>query len=101
MNSDFNRTSAFYYDGHYDPAMTHLDCLTSGIQPFGEGFNLGPLMQPAFKGKVLVVTGQKDPTLCRITPMDWSAYKDTRVMSVNAAFSGKYWVRLLYATVRA
>ena len=86
MNSEFNRTSAFYYEGHYDPLIPHLDYLTSGSQPLGEGFNLGPPSQPAFKGKVLVVTGTKDPAICGFTPVEQCAYNDTRVKGVDGAF---------------
>ena len=88
MNSELNRTDAFYYQGHYDPEIPHLDYLTQGVQPIGEGFNLGPSTQPAFKGKVLVVTGQKDPAVCGFTPVEQCAYNDTRVRGVGRAFSG-------------
>ena len=88
MNSEYNRTSAFYYAGHYDPELAHLDFLTEGTQPLGEGFNLGPPTQPAFKGKVLVVTGQKDPAVCKFTPLEQFAYNDTVVRWVNDTFSG-------------
>ena len=88
MNTEYNRTSAFYYAGHYDPLIPHLDYLTQGNQPIGEGFNLGPQTQPAFKGKVLVVTGQKDPAICGFTPVDECAYNDTRVRGVGTGFSG-------------
>ena len=88
MNSEFNRTSAFYYQGHYDPKIPHLDYLTQGAQPIGEGFNLGRSTQPAFKGKVLVVTGQKDPAVCSFTPVDQCAYNNTRVRGVGTAFAG-------------
>ena len=88
MNSELNRTSAFYYEGHYDPLIPHLDYLTAGSQPIGEGFNLGPSTQPAFKGKVLVVTGQKDPAVCGFTPVEQCAYNDTRIVGVDKAFSG-------------
>ena len=87
MNSEFNRTSAFYYEGHYDPVIPHLDYLTAGSQPIGEGFNLGPPTQPAFKGKVLVVTGQKDPAVCGFTPVEQCAYNETKIVGVNKAFS--------------
>lgn len=87
MNSEFNRTSAFYYAGHYNPKIPHLDYLTEGPQPLGEGFNLGPQMQPAFKGKVLVITGQKDPAICGFTPVDQCPYNDTRILGVDKAFS--------------
>ena len=70
MNSKLNRTSAFYYRGHYDPTNAQLDYLTSGSQPLGEGFNLGPPTQPASKGKVLVMTRLKDPAVCGFTPVD-------------------------------
>ena len=88
MNSEFNRTSAFYYKGHYDPSIPHLDYLTSGPQPLGEGFNLGRPTQPAFKGKVLVVTGTKDPAICGFTPVEQCVYNDTRVKGVDKAFEG-------------
>ena len=88
MNSELNRTSAFYYEGHYDPVIPHLDYLTAGSQPIGEGFNLGPPTQPAFKGKVLVVTGQKDPAVCGFTPVEQCAYNDSRIVGVDTAFSG-------------
>ena len=88
MNSELNRTSAFYYQCHYDPKIPHLDYLTQGVQPIGEGFNLGPSTQPAFKGKVLVVTGQKDPAVCGFTPVEQCAYNDTRVRGVGTAFGG-------------
>ena len=88
MNSELNRTSAFYYEGHYDPVIPHLDYLTAGSQPIGEGFNLGPPTQPAFKGKVLVVTGQKDPAVCSFTPVEQCAYNDSRIVGVDKAFSG-------------
>lgn len=87
MNSEFNRTSAFYYIGHYDPEIPHLDYLTEGSVPLGEGFDFGALVQPAFKGKVLVVTGQKDPAICGFTPVNECAYNTTRVVGVDAAFS--------------
>lgn len=86
MNSEYNRTSAFYYPEHYDPEIPHLDYLTSGSQPLGEGFNLGPQTQPAFRGKVLVVTGQKDPAICGFTPVDECTYNATRVVGVDKAF---------------
>ena len=88
MNSELNRTSAFYYEGHYDLVIPHLDYLTAGSQPIGEGFNFGPSTQPAFKGKVLVVTGQKDPAVCGFTPVEQCAYNETRVVDVDKAFSG-------------
>ena len=88
MNSEYNRTSAFYYPEHYDPLIPHLDYITEGVQPLGEGFNLGPQVQPAFKGKLLVVTGQKDPAICGFTPVNECAYNDTRVRAVDGAFSG-------------
>ena len=87
MNSEFNRTSAFYYANHYDPEIPHLDYLSSGSVPLGEGFNLGPQTQPAFKGKVLVVTGTKDPAICGFTLVDECVYNDTRVRAVNEAFA--------------
>ncbi|MCJ1460777.1 hypothetical protein MMC28_011159 [Mycoblastus sanguinarius] len=87
MNSEFNRTSAFYYVGHYDPEIPRLDYLTAGSVPLGEGFTLGPATQPAFQGKVLVVTGQKDPAICGFTPVDQCAYNNTPVLGVNTAFS--------------
>ncbi|KAL8823923.1 MAG: hypothetical protein Q9191_005443, partial [Dirinaria sp. TL-2023a] len=61
MNSELNRTAAFYWHGHYAPSIPHLDYRTQGPQPIGEAFSLGASSSPAFKGKVLVVTGQKDP----------------------------------------
>ena len=88
MNSGINRTSAFYYKGHYDPEIPRLDYLTEGPQPIGEGLNLGPATQPAFKGKVLVVTGQKDPAICGFTPVEVCAYNESRVRGVGEAFSG-------------
>ena len=88
MNSELIRTGAFYYRGHYDPAIPHLDYLTAGSQPLGEGFNLGPPAQPAFRGKVLVVTGQKDPAVCGFTPVERCVYNDTRVKGVEEAFGG-------------
>lgn len=88
MNSELNRTSAFYYQGHYDPQIPHLDYLTAGSQPIGEGFNLGPPTQPAFKGKVLVVTGQKDPAICGFTPVQLCKYNESRVRAVDGAFEG-------------
>ena len=86
MNSEVNRTSAFYYKGHYDPKIPHLDYLTEGAQPIGEGFNLGPVTQPAFKGSVLVVTGQKDPAICGFVPVEECAYNETVVRDVNGQF---------------
>ncbi|KAL6714367.1 hypothetical protein ACLMJK_007790 [Lecanora helva] len=88
MNSEANRTSAFYYAGHYDPQIPHLDFLTQGAQPLGEGFNLGPATQPAFKGKVLVVTGTKDPAICGFVPVDECAFNSTRIVGVNGSFGG-------------
>ena len=87
MGSEFNRTAAFYYKGHYDPRIPHLDFLTEGAQPLGEGFNLGPPVQPAFKGKVLVVTGQKDPAVCGFTPVNECPYNETVVRAVDGRFS--------------
>lgn len=88
MNSELNRTSAFYYEGHYDPAIAHLDYRTAGSTPIGESLNLGPPTQPAFKGKVLVITGQKDPTICGFTPAEQCAYNDTSIVGVDKAFLG-------------
>ena len=88
MNSEINRTTAFYYKGHYDPAIPHLDYETAGAQPLGEGFNLGPQTQPAFKGKVLVVTGTKDPAICGFTSVEQCAYNDSRIRAVREAFGG-------------
>ena len=87
MNSELNRTSGFYYEGHYDLAISHLDYLNAGSVPLGKNFNLGPPTQPAFKGKVLVVTGQKDPAVCGFTHVEQCAYNNTRIVGVNAAFS--------------
>ena len=86
INSEVNRTSAFYYENHYDPDIPHLDYLTQGPQPIGEGFNLGPPTQPSFKGKVLVVTGTKDPAICGFTPVEECQYNDSRVRDVGRAF---------------
>ena len=87
MNSEVNRTSAFYYAGHYDPQIPHLDFLTEGAQPLGEGFNLGPATQPAFRGKVLVVTGTKDPAICGFIPVEECKYNTTRVVGVDKEFA--------------
>lgn len=87
MNSELNLTSAFFYEDHYDPQIPHLDYLTSGSAPIGKSFSLGPQTQPAFEGKVLVVTGQKDPAICEFTPVDECAYNETRVRAVAVAFS--------------
>ena len=87
MNSEFNRTGAFYYEGHYAPAIPHLNFLTAGSSPLGEGFNLEPPTQPALKGKLLVVTGEKDPAICGFTPVEQCVYNDTRVVGVNRSFS--------------
>lgn len=86
MNSEPNRTNAFYYENHYDPEIPHLDYMSAGSQPVGEGFNLGPATQPAFRGKVLVVTGTKDPAICGFTPVEMCVYNDSRVRSVAVAF---------------
>lgn len=67
-----NRTSAFYYKGHYDPKISHLDYETRGMQPIGEGCDFGPSTKPAFKGKLLVVTGTKGPAICGLIPVDTS-----------------------------
>ncbi len=88
MNSELNRTSAFYYQGHYDRRIPLLEYRTEGAQPVGEGFNLGPATQPAFKGKVLVVTGTKDGAVCGFTPVEECAYNETRVRGVGEAFAG-------------
>ena len=87
MNSEINRTAAFYYKGHYDPKIAHLDYETQGVQPIGEGFSLGPPAQPAFKGKVLVVTGTKDPAICGFTPVDECRFNETILTAVGERFS--------------
>ena len=86
MNSEFNRTAAFYYEHHYDPEIPHLDYVSAGSLPVGEGFNFGPATQPAFRGKVLVVTGTKDPSICGFTPVETCAYNESRVRGVDGAF---------------
>ena len=88
MNSEFNRTSAFYYPRHYDPRIAHLDYETQGAQPIGEGFDLGPPTQPSFKGKVLVVTGTKDPVICGFIPVDECKFNQNILTAVKNDFSG-------------
>ncbi|KAL8787189.1 MAG: hypothetical protein Q9195_007880 [Heterodermia aff. obscurata] len=87
MNSEKNRTSAFYYPGHYDPQIAHLDYETQGVQPIGEGFDLGPQIQPSFKGKVLVVTGTKDPAICGFTPVNECKFNQNILTAVMDDFS--------------
>ena len=88
MNSEFNRTAGFYYKGHYDPRIAHLDYETHGAQPIGEGINLGLATQPAFKGKALVVTGTKDPAICGFTPVEKCKFNSTILTDVGERFSG-------------
>ena len=88
MGSEFDRTMAGYFQGHYDSQTAPLDYLTEGTQPLGERFNLGPEVQPSFKGKVLVVTGSRDPLICGYTPVDQCAYNDTVIKAVNLSFCG-------------
>lgn len=83
MNSELNRTSVSYQQGHYDPISAHLDYLTSGSQP-PPPFLPTP---PAIEGKIPVVTGLKDPVVCGLPPMDECDYNDTRIVSVNPAYS--------------
>lgn len=87
MNSEVNRTSAFYYPGHYDHRIAHLDYETQGAQPIGEGFDLGPPTQPAFKGKVLVVTGTKDPAICGFIPVNDCKFNKSILTAVSDDFS--------------
>lgn len=88
MNSEINCTSALYYEGHYDPSIPHLDYETQGAQPIGEGADLGPRTQPAFKGKVLVVTGTKDPAICAFTPVERCVFNETILTAVDKNFAG-------------
>ena len=87
MNSEVSRTLALYYAGHFEPTIAHLDYETQGVQPIGEGCDLGPTTQPAFKGKVLVVTGTKDPTICGFTPVDECVFNSTILTDVGKRFS--------------
>lgn len=87
MNSEANRTSSFYYRGHYDPQIAHLDYETQGVQPIGESCDFGPPTQPSFKGKVLVVTGTKDPAICGYTPVDECAFNESILTAVRGGFS--------------
>ena len=87
MNSEINRTSALYYRNHFDPAIPHLDYETQGAQPIGEGADLGPRTQPAFKGKILVVTGTKDPAMCGFTPVEECVFNTTILTAVDKNFA--------------
>ena len=86
MNSEVNRTSAFYYEGHFDPTVAHLDYETQGAQPIGEGFNFGPATSPAFKGKVLVVLGTKDAAICGFTPVEECRFNETVLTAAGERF---------------
>ena len=88
MNSEINRTSALYYQNHFDPSIPHLDYETQGAQPIGEGANFGPTAMPAFKGKVFVVTGSKDPAMCGFTPVEECVFNKTILTAVDKNFAG-------------
>ena len=87
MNSEVNRTGLLYYKGHFEPAIAHLDYETQDAQPIGEGFRFGPTTQPAFKGKVLVVTGTKDAAICGYTPVEECVFNKTILTAVGKSFS--------------
>lgn len=86
MNSELTRTSAFYYTNHYDPEIPHLDNASAGSQPVGEGFTFDPVVRPAFRGKVLIVTGIKDPAICGFMAVEMCGYNESRVRGVEGVF---------------
>lgn len=80
------RTSAFYYQGHYDPAIPLNDYSSRGVQAIGEKFDAGPKSQPAYRGKVLVVTGSNDQVVCGAIARQQCSLISDAVMNVNATF---------------
>ena len=86
-NSLAARTAALYYQGHYDPTIPISDYSSRGVQALGERFSQGPEVEPAFKGKVLVVTGANDQVVCGSTPARECSLVSDAVMNVNATFS--------------
>ncbi|KAL8656083.1 MAG: hypothetical protein Q9226_002791 [Calogaya cf. arnoldii] len=51
---------AIGYRGKYDPSYPLLDYLTQSTLPLGEGSYTGVLSFPAFKGQVIIATGEFD-----------------------------------------
>lgn len=86
-NSLSARTATLYYQGHYDPTIPPSDYSFRGVQAIGERFSLGPKFVPAFRGKVLVVTGANDQVVCGSTPARECSLVPDAVMNVNATFS--------------
>ena len=86
-NSLAARTTTLYYEGHYDPAIAVSDYSSRGVQALGERFSLGPKTVPAFKGKVLVLTGANDQVVCGSTPARLCSLVPDAVMNVNTTFS--------------
>ncbi|KAL8787600.1 MAG: hypothetical protein Q9195_007688 [Heterodermia aff. obscurata] len=86
-NSLEARTTALYYEGHYDPTIPPNDYSSRGVQAIGERFSLGPKTVPAFQGKVLVLTGANDQVVCGSTPARQCSLVPDAVMNVNASFS--------------
>ena len=82
------RTLYGYYAGHYNTSIASNDYATRGVQPIGEGFNLGLTDHPKFRGKVLVVTGSKDQVICGATPAEQCDPETvtSAVMEVNSTF---------------
>ncbi|KAL8999838.1 MAG: hypothetical protein Q9169_001378 [Polycauliona sp. 2 TL-2023] len=48
------------YRGNYDPSYPPLDYLTQSTLPLGDGSYTGLLSFPAFKGRVIIATGDSD-----------------------------------------
>ena len=86
-NSLAARTATLYYQGHYDPNISLSDYSSRGVQALGERFSMGPRTEPAFKAKVLVVTGANDQVVCGATPARQCSLVPDAVMNVNTTFS--------------
>ena len=86
QNNESVHTESFYYKGHFDPSVAHFDYIYRGTVPLGESFTFGALTQPAYRGKVLVVTGSKDPIICGFTPVNQCALNLTNVLQVRKNF---------------
>ena len=87
-----NNISAYtddgYYSGYYDPSIAQEDYATRGVQPIGELLNASaPSTSPLYKGKVLVVTGENDQSVCGDVPAASCATVADQVMNVNSTFS--------------
>ena len=77
-----------YYEDHYNTAIASNDYPIRGVQPIGEGLDLGLTDHPKFRGKVHVVTGSKVQVVCGAILAEQCELEivTSAVMEVNSTF---------------